>query len=376
MGEGNQSRNSRGLFRNPWVMVAVLGLVVGLGGMIASFVLSMHKSAKVAPGFMLLDQNGRPASLAQFRGKVVVLTFIDPYCEEICPLTTESMVQALQLLGPAASQVQLLGIDANPLATRVSDVAAYTRAHELQGRWLFLTGSLAQLKRVWQSYHVYVAAVHNHIDHEAVVFVIGPRGHERNVYSTQMSYEGVTEQAHLLATSIARLLPGHPPLRAGSPPPSLPPLKPAATVWLVAFGPHRQSVALGGAHAHLLLFFAGWLRETVNLPAKLAALDGYAMLARRRGWPTPVAVNELTTEHSRKAARQLLARLSMHLHVPIVEDARGRLADGYGVQGLPWFVLSSKSGRILWHHNGWLSSSALSRQVHAALARPQQASAN
>ncbi len=376
MGEGKHPRSSSGWFRGRWMVLALLGASVGLGGMIATAVLSMRRSERIAPGFVLRDQQGRRTSLAQFRGKVVVLTFVDPYCEEVCPLTTESMVEALRLLGPAASQVQLLGIDANPLATRVSDVAAYTHAHEMQHRWRFLTGSLAQLKRVWRSYHVYVAAVHNHIDHEAVVFVIGPRGRERDVYSTPMRFEGITEQARLLATSIARLLPGHPVLRAKSPQPELPPLTPVATVRLEAFGPLRHSVILGGAHARLLLFFAGWLRETAKLPTKLAALDGYAKTARRRGWPTPVAINELPTESSRKAAGLLLARLSATLHTPIVEDARGRLADGYGVQGLPWFVLSSPSGQILWHHSGWLSSSALSRQVHDALAKTERASAN
>ena len=68
-----------------------------------------------APEFVLRDQQDQSTSLAQFRGKVVVLTFIDPECTQICPLTTQSMAEALKILGPdAASQVQLLGIDANP----------------------------------------------------------------------------------------------------------------------------------------------------------------------------------------------------------------------------------------------------------------------
>ncbi|MDE3068432.1 MAG: hypothetical protein KGJ60_12910 [Verrucomicrobiota bacterium] len=58
----------------------------------------------------------------------------------------------------------------------------------------------------------------------------------------------------------------------------------------------------------------------------------------------------------------------MTTHTAIVEDIQGRLSDGYGVQDLPWFVLTSSSGRILWHHDGWLSSDALGQQVRAALA--------
>ena len=52
-----------------------------------------------APGFVLRDQQGRLTSLAQFRGKVVLLTFLDPECTQLCPLTTESMVEAMRILG-------------------------------------------------------------------------------------------------------------------------------------------------------------------------------------------------------------------------------------------------------------------------------------
>src|ERR1022692_502639 len=81
---------------------------------------SLHGIA--APGFRLVNQFGQPMSLSQFRGKVVILAFTDSECTTICPLTTVSMVEAKDLLGAAGDQVQLLGIDANPSATRVADV--------------------------------------------------------------------------------------------------------------------------------------------------------------------------------------------------------------------------------------------------------------
>jgi cytochrome oxidase Cu insertion factor (SCO1/SenC/PrrC family) len=324
-------------------------------------------SGAVAPDFELHDQKGRLTSLRQFRGKVVVLAMIDSHCTTICPMTTESMVEALRLLGPAAAQVQLIGINANPLALRVADVADYTRAHDMQGKWRFLTGSLAQLKSVWQGYHVYVAAIHNDIDHDPAIFLIGPHGHERREYLTQLSYEGVDQQAQILAQGIARLLPGHPAIRRETSLQYVQPLGPKDTAQLAAFGSPGRKVVIGGDHPHLLLFFAEWLDENANLRTKLAALDGYAKAARRNHWPAPVAIDELSTEASPAEARKLLAGFASNLSAPIVEDATGRLADGYHVKDLPWFVLSSPSGRILWHHDGWLSSSALDRDVRAAL---------
>ena len=93
-----------------------------------------------APGFRLVNQFGQPMSLSQFRGKVVILAFTNSECTTICPLTTVSMVEAKDLLGAAGDQVQLLGIDANPVASKVADVMAYSRAHGMVNQWNFLTG--------------------------------------------------------------------------------------------------------------------------------------------------------------------------------------------------------------------------------------------
>ncbi|MGH7069205.1 MAG: SCO family protein, partial [Acetobacteraceae bacterium] len=319
----------------------------------------------LAPDFRLRDQHGRMTSLAQFRGKVVVLAFIDSHCTTICPLTTQSMVDALRLLGPAADKVQLVGVDANPLATRIADVAAYTRAHGMQNRWRFVTGPLTQLQQVWRNYHVYVAAVHNDIDHTPVIYLIGRHGHERRIYITQMSYAGVTQQAELLAEGISHLLPGDPPLARRISLRYLKPDLPSKAVHL--YGPNGKTVTLGPSHPHLALFFAGWLKESGRLPAKLAVLDQYAATAHQKGWPAPVAVNELPTEVSPTAGRRLAASLASKLGTPIVEDTDGQLADGYQVQDLPWFALTSNTGRILWQHDGWLSAAALDQQVSTAL---------
>jgi len=48
-----------------------------------------------APDFRLQDQFGRTVSLTQFRGRAVLLAFVDSRCSTICPLTTTSMLQAV-----------------------------------------------------------------------------------------------------------------------------------------------------------------------------------------------------------------------------------------------------------------------------------------
>jgi len=316
-----------------------------------------------APDFYLRDQNGRWRSLGQLRGKVVLLAFVDSQCTSICPLTSESMVRALRLLGPAASRVQLLGINANPLATHIADVASYTRAHHMQGRWWFLTGPEPVLARVWRTYHVYVAAVHGDIDHQPIILMIDASGREREIYFTQMRYGGVGQQAEVLAEGIARILPGHVVLRQPVSLKYVAPLRPDAIARLPAFGRAGGQVVIAPAQPHLVLFFASWLNRA-RLPVMLAELDRYSILGRRGSWPEPVAVDELPTEAPTAAWRRRMAHLADQLHIPVVADSRGRLADGYGAQDLPWFALTA-SGRILWQHDGWLSFAQLTSQVRA-----------
>ena len=62
-----------------------------------------------APAFSLTDQHGRDVTLASLRGKVVLLTFLDP-CTSDCPLEAQEFRQAGQLLGADDRHVELVAI--------------------------------------------------------------------------------------------------------------------------------------------------------------------------------------------------------------------------------------------------------------------------
>lgn len=318
-----------------------------------------------APGFTLTDQSGTRVSLRQFRGKVVVLAFVDARCTTVCPLSTVSMTEAVSMLGPAAGRrIQLLGIDANPGATRVADVRAYTVAHQMTRAWDFLTGSRAQLAAVWRAYHVYVAASHGNIDHEPAVYLIDAQGRERTLYLTQMAYASVAQQAELLASGVSRLLPSHPALHGAVPMTLARSIKPGSPASLAVIGGARGTghVTLGPGHPHLIVFLASWDQEISNLPAELRAIADYQRQALRRGWPTVVAVDETPAETSPAGLVRVLASSGgAKLGYPVVADSSGRLADGYGVQDLPWTELTSPSGQIRYHHDGWLPAATLAR---------------
>ena len=317
-----------------------------------------------APGIALVNQFGQPMSLRQFRGKVVILSFVDSECTTICPLTTVSMVQARQLLGAAGSKVQLLGVDANPDATSVADVMAYSRAHGMVNQWDFLTGTQTQLAAVWRAYHIYVQIQAGQIDHTPALLVIDPQGRERTIYLTQMNYASIGQTAQILAEEAASLLPGHPRVASQRSLAHIPGLVPSSPVTLP--GVPSGSVRLGPGRPHLVMFFATWLAETSDLRPQLLALNGYARAARNGALPGLVAVDEAATEPSPAAVASYLKSLGKPLSYPVAADTTGRLADGYGVQDQPWFTLVSASGAIVWKHDGWLPVAALEAAARRA----------
>lgn len=64
--------------------------------------------------FHLTDHTGKPRSLADFRGKVVLLFFGYTHCPDICPATLASLAQAMRLLGKDAERVQVLFVTLDP----------------------------------------------------------------------------------------------------------------------------------------------------------------------------------------------------------------------------------------------------------------------
>jgi cytochrome oxidase Cu insertion factor (SCO1/SenC/PrrC family) len=327
---------------------------------------------KPAPDIHLVNQFGQPMSLSQFRGRVVLLGFEDSECTTVCPLTTQSMVLAKELLGPAGKSVQLLGVDANPDATAVSNVMDYSRSHGMVNQWDFLTGSAAQLKAVWKAYDIAVQIESDEIDHTPALFVIDQQGREQKLYLTQMAYSSITQSAQVLAAEISSLLPGHPKLSSLGSLAAVPGQTPSATVTLPAAAPAAggtgaapaSTVTLGPGKPRLVVFFATWLTETSALSAELTGLNAYVKDAASKHLPALTAVDESVTEPSDAAVNSYLHQLGP-LAYPVALDQTGRLADGYGVQDQPWLVLVDAAGKIAWQHDGWVPLATLEKAAAA-----------
>ena len=138
-----------------------------------------------APAFGLTDQAGAPVSLADLRGKSVVLEFMDPHCTDICPIISQEFVDAYKALGADRAKVAFVAVNVNLYHGAVSDVAAFTD-HEGLGRipsWYFLTGPATALRRAWGDYGIYVDAPSpsSDVHHGDDMYFIDPHGRERAV---------------------------------------------------------------------------------------------------------------------------------------------------------------------------------------------------
>ena len=136
-----------------------------------------------APDFTLTDQHGRQVALSSLRGKVVLLTFLDPVCVTDCPLIAAEFRLAGQLLGGNARRVELVAVDVNPLYNELAYTQAFDRQEGLDTvpDWRYLTGSPASLRQVYRAYGVAseTAPGGAMLAHNDIAFVIDQSGHLR-----------------------------------------------------------------------------------------------------------------------------------------------------------------------------------------------------
>lgn len=165
-----------------------------------------------APTFQLVDQRGHPVGLADLRGHVVALTFLDPVCTSDCPLIAQEFRQTDQQLSGQSPRIDFVAIVANPIYRSVSYTNAFDQQEGLTHlpNWYFLTGSVAALQRAWNSYGVQVQTIPYGamVAHSDLAFVIDGRGRERDALIDDPGPTQVTASSFssLLSSRIQQVL--------------------------------------------------------------------------------------------------------------------------------------------------------------------------
>jgi cytochrome oxidase Cu insertion factor (SCO1/SenC/PrrC family) len=142
--------------------------------------------ARRAPDFSLSDQSGKPVSIAAFRGRPVIVTFIDPLCRNFCPLEAK-VLNAVEAHLPVSERPPIVAVSVDQWGDArrflVQDVVEW----KLSPSWHWAVGQPPALRKVWGAYQIGVidspktvagVTVHN-ISHTEAAFLVDPRGYQR-----------------------------------------------------------------------------------------------------------------------------------------------------------------------------------------------------
>ena len=136
--------------------------------------------ASFAKDFALTDHTGKPRTMADFKGKVVVMFFGYTQCPDVCPTTMAEMTEVLKQLGPQADQVQVLFVTVDPERDTQQLLAQYVPAFDK--RFIGLYGTPEQTAAVAKEFKVMYNKVAGSskdnytVDHTAASYVFDKDG--------------------------------------------------------------------------------------------------------------------------------------------------------------------------------------------------------
>jgi protein SCO1/2 len=147
--------------------------------------------------FELVDQSGKTRSDAEFRGKLMLLTFGYTYCPDVCPTDLQEMATAIDKLGPAGDEVQLIFISVDPERDTQAVLAKYVAA--FHPRLIALTGTAQQIRAAADAYKAYYAKASLEdggvtlIDHTGFIYLMGRAGNYLGFFPPSTPAERMVE---------------------------------------------------------------------------------------------------------------------------------------------------------------------------------------
>ncbi|MBT9464869.1 SCO family protein [Hydrogenophaga sp.] len=177
--------------------------IAGCSEPVASFSGIDITGADYATGFSLTDHNGQPRTLADFKGKLVVLFFGFTQCPDVCPTTMSELAEAKRLLGADGDRLQGLFVSIDPERDTPAIMKQYMASFDPS--FLALYAAPDQLPELAKSYKIYYKKVDGPtptsytMDHSAGSYVYDTQGRIR-------LYHRYGSGAPALASDLKRLL--------------------------------------------------------------------------------------------------------------------------------------------------------------------------
>jgi protein SCO1/2 len=142
-----------------------------------------------APPFTLTTQDGKPLRLADFQGKVLLVSFIFTTCNGTCPATTHRMSQVQHTLKERGlgkeGRVHLLSISLDPARDTPEVLRRYAKLYDADpASWTFLTGEPEHVASVVAAWGMWAKpAANGQLDHPSRVFLVDGQGRIREIYN-------------------------------------------------------------------------------------------------------------------------------------------------------------------------------------------------
>jgi protein SCO1/2 len=143
-----------------------------------------------APRTVLVDSSGKPFDLSSLKGKVVLVSFVYTTCTGVCPGTTQAMVRierALKDEGLWGNSVEFVAITLDPKQDTAEVLRQYAKLFRADdAAWHFLTGPPEKVQAIIAAWGMWVkSGPTGALDHPSRVFLLDPRGHQREIYSLE-----------------------------------------------------------------------------------------------------------------------------------------------------------------------------------------------
>ncbi len=163
--------------------------------------------ADYATGFELTDHLGQRRTLADFKGKAVVIFFGFTQCPDVCPTSLSEMAQAKQLLGPDGDRLQVLFVSVDPERDTPEVMKEYMANFDPSFLALYTTAD--GLPALAKSFKIYYKKVDGPtptsytMDHSAGAYVYDPQGRVRlyHRYSNGQAAQALANDIKLLLAS-------------------------------------------------------------------------------------------------------------------------------------------------------------------------------
>jgi len=165
------------------MVVLMAAAVAACGPASPKFEGSDVTGASFGRDFKLTDPEGRQRTLADYRGKVVVIFFGYTQCPDACPTTLSELAEVMQTLGADAARVQVLFVTIDPERDTAALLAQYVPA--FNPTFLGLRGDAQATAEVAKEFKVLYQKQPGptpgsySMDHSAGTFIFDPEGRLR-----------------------------------------------------------------------------------------------------------------------------------------------------------------------------------------------------